>query len=328
MDLSAPYMGRTLNLLSLHVSTQDNNPQRLIKAECSTPLYLELNGMWNYLIDQQIDPIKKICRELNFKIDAPVVEEWFTERVDVPLVGIRYLLELFQRVNELSQSRIKNVLEKITRLRVCSGTSEIVWVPTNLCDDLLYFVGVIAGDGCLSSDTYRIRLEKTNEGYMRGVFKPLMERLFKIHVNLGKRERKGKKPTMVLEKKCKPLYRLLDIIFEVPKGKKAQKIRMPAIVQKLDPIDRVPYLTGLFDTDWGRYGGSFGTSTASKYLFKDMEKTLNELGIGNWRSRYKYRGHKSYHLRITPRFLPKLREILEERYPLKNPNRVIRRISP
>jgi hypothetical protein len=314
-------IGCTLNLFHLHDPRLDTSLRGLIRVRLVPPLRSRLKTICNDLSHHQLDPIDEIVEKFDFKVDRSIVERWLTRDKYIPLVGIQYLLVSLDQIHKLSLNTVKETLKNCTEMRVSTGPQNIIRIPASLSDDILYLAGVIIGDGCLCSATYRINIEKANPQYMRSVFKPLVEKLFRIHINFKVLKRPGKQQTILWIKKCKPLYRLLEKIFEIPRGEKARDARMSSLVRTLSPINRVPFLTGLFDTDWGSYGGTFGTSTASKHLLKDVKETLNKLNVDFTENEYCINGFKSYHLRIARSSISNLREILAGRYGLKNPKR-------
>ena len=42
----------------------------------------------------------------------------------------------------------------------------------------------------------------------------------------------------------------------IPEGKKSNIVSMPATVKELNPKERIPYIAGVVDTDWGISGNS------------------------------------------------------------------------
>ena len=321
VNFLSPIIGCTLNLFHLHDPRLDGSLRGLIRVRLTPPLRLKLRTICDELLYHQLDPVNEIAKKFDFKVNRSIVRRWLTKETSIPLVGIQYLLGSLDKIHKLSLNEVEETLRNCTEMRVSTGPQEIIRMPTSLSDDLLYLVGVITGDGCLCSGTYRINIEKANPQYMRSVFKPLVEKFFGIHVKFKVRQRSDKQQTILWEKKCKPLYRLFEKIFEMPRGEKARNVRMPSLVRALSPINRVPFLAGLFDTDWGSYGGTFGTSTASKHLLKDIKETLNRLNINFRENEYEFNGFKSYHLQIPRSSIPILRDILTRRYSLKNPKK-------
>lgn len=319
VNFLGPNIGRTLNLFHLHDSRLDDSLRSLIRVRLTPPLRSKLKTICDDLSYHQLDPVDEIVEKFDFEVDRSIVEGWLTKGTYIPLVGIQYLLVSLDQIYELSLNKVEETLRNCTEIRVSTGPQEIIRMPASLSDDLLYLAGVIIGDGCLCSSTYRINIEKANPQYMQSVFKPLVEKLFRIHVKFKMLQRSGKQQTILWEKKCKPLYRLLEKIFEIPRGEKARDVRMPSLVRALSPIDRVPFLVGLFDTDWGSYGGTFGTSTASKRLLQDVKGTLDGLNVDFRGNEYEFNGFKSYHLQIPRSSISTLRDILARRYGLKNP---------
>lgn len=321
MDFQSPNIGCTLNLFHLHDPHLDTSLRSLIQVKLSLTLRSRLKIICEELLDHRLDPVDEIVEKFDFKVDSSVVTRWLAKDTYMPLVGIQYLLVSLDQIHKLSLNEMEEILKGCAEMKVSTGPQETVQMPASLSDDLLYLVGVIVGDGCLCSSTYRINIEKANPQYMRSVFKPLVEKLFGIHVRLKVLQRFGKQQTILWEKKCKPLYRLFEKIFEIPRGEKARYVRMPSAVRALNPTDRIPFLVGLFDTDWGSYGGAFGTSIASKNLAQDMKETLKRLNINFEENEYEYNGFKSYHLRVSRNSLLALQNVLIRRYDLKNQKR-------
>lgn len=101
---------------------------------------------------------------------------------------------------------------------------------------------------------------------------------------------------------------------------------MPSIVRNLKPLERLPFVAGIVDTDWGRAGNSFGTHCASLPLIQDVIDTISDLAnitfspIKKFTQKGKY---KSYQTRIRKRDFRYFLRIFDSAYPLKNKERVI-----
>jgi len=204
-------------------------------------------------------------------------------------------------------------------------------LPTKVTPELLYFLGVVAGDGSLPIKyndkgvrNYAISIDKANGYFVRRILKPLAEKLFDIQWSCLSRKRMGRERIWTLQLYSKPLYMYLTKIFDFPEGKKTKKIRMPKIVMGMPAKDRLPYLAGIMDTDWGRIGHNFGTHVGSLGLLKDERETLEALlgcrmRITHSKQKQKY---DSYMMLVKRKDQPRLFSLLANSYMLKNPKRL------
>ncbi|HLC39521.1 MAG TPA: hypothetical protein VJJ76_01420 [archaeon] len=221
-----------------------------------------------------------------------------------------------------------NTIEFEINLQNCKH----VFLPRQITSDLLYFVGVLVGDGSLPKRfdkrgyrKYAIVIEKANEKYVKNVLKPLAEKLFKRAWSLYEIKRKNRQTKYSLCLNSRPLYEYFSKVFEIPEGKKANKVRMPTIIRKLPPKDRMPFIAGIIDTDWGSSGGErFGTHLASKQLLIDVLDAL-EVFLGK---KYEIREYlqkgkfKSYQTVISKSEKHHLFKLFQTYYPLRNEKRL------
>lgn len=245
-------VGGYLNLLGIF-SEKDNNYKKMI--------YLKLNG--------------------NKRFEALSVGS----RDTVQLNGIiKYL-------REFSRNRSRKDLEK-EFIRIIksvlyfeSFNSGKIYLPKRLSPDLLYFVGVVVGDGSLPikmSGNIRkhvVSIEKKNEIFMNDILRPLVESKFQTKWTLSERKRKDGRIIWNLYKQSKPLYRFLNFVFDLPEGKKSHIVRMPELVRELPVKRRIPFVAGVMDTDWGKSGNHFGAHMASKVLLEDIRNVLSVFNV-------------------------------------------------
>ncbi len=204
-----------------------------------------------------------------------------------------------------------------------------VQIPDKLNPELLYFVGVIVGDGSIpvkhngdGKRSFVITIEKANKEFIVSVLKPIAERLFGTEWSITTRLREGRKQTWCLYLYSKIVYRFLVGTFNLPEGEKSRKVRMPLLLRKLTPQERIPFISGLMDTDWGILGNSFGTHCSSKMLLVDTRDALKELlGINPKIKRYFQGKFVSYQMRLNVAQKAKLFNALETYFPLRNHKR-------
>lgn len=234
-------------------------------------------------------------------------------------------------LNELNKQAITNeLIESINTIRTFNGRE--IYLPKKLFPDLLYFLGVVAGDGSLpikhngeGQRNYVVSIEKANRYFILIILKPLAEGLFKIKWSWRSVKRYNRKRKWILYLYSKPLYFYLTKIFDFPEGKKHHKIRMPELIRKLRPINRIPFIAGVMDTDWGRTGeNKFGTHCASEKLLFDIRNTLKHFLSSKMKiKRYVQKGkYISYQMNIPKSHKPNLFKLLQTHFPLRNPKRI------
>lgn len=206
---------------------------------------------------------------------------WVNGELDIPLVALETLISIAAGSNEISKNDLLRDLQYVY-LR-SPNTREFTRIPLTLSDDLIYFVAVIIGDGCLTDTVrgmhiktrdYRIYLEVADKQLVENV-RILFHRLFNLNVQI----KQTKDGHWQFTKRNKPLVRFLNRIFELPVGVKAPHASIPTIVRSLQINRQVPFLTGILDTDLGLHNKSIGSNFASERFRDDLAELLQELGI-------------------------------------------------
>ena len=259
--------------------------------------------------------------------DYSPTREWLSGDSDIPLMALETLTNMAAENNEMHE---KNLLHKFPGY-IClrsPNTREFTKLPLTLSDDLLYFIAVIIGDGCLTDTVrgtrvkrrdYRICLEVADKHLIRNV-QFLFHKLF----NLNVRVRRTKNGCWECTKRNKPLVRFLNRIFNLPIGVKAQNVSIPAVVRSLPTDCQIPFLTGILDTDLGLHNKSVGSNFASERFRDDLVELLQKLGIDatTLPTYFKNGIYAQHEIRISKHSLPTLWRVVKA-YPLKNLNRRI-----
>ena len=114
-------------------------------------------------------------------------------------------------------------------------------------------------------------------------------------------------------------------MLEFPEGKKSKRIRIPKIIRDLPAEERLPFVEGTMDTDWGKINSDkFGTHCASKKLLGDIKKVLRELiGLDLKIKKYTQKNkYISYQMYIPKNSKDKFFNLLKNYFILKNPKRI------
>ena len=295
----SPVIRKKINLLRLF-NERDDNYRKKIYVKIS----IELKNILSYKTNEQY---------LTLDVIHDFVKKWSRGKTKKQV-----------------QEKIAQIISVISYFKTFNGKE--INLPNELSKDLSYFVGVITGDGSLpikhngqKQRNYVVSIEKANRKFISSFLRPLVKEIFDIKWSLITRKVKKKKKTWILYLYSKPLYRYLTQIFELPEGKKSYKIRMPSIIRNLKPHERIPFMAGVMDTDWGILGGDrFGVHCASKLLLEDTKNTLEELvkiklNVKKFKQKNKY---TSYQLIIPKKHKQNLFNVLQTYFPLKNHKRI------
>jgi len=144
--------------------------------------------------------------------------------------------------------------------------------------DLALFLGMLAGDGCLSINhngegyrIYPINFYNTNKKYV-DLFSDLFFKLFNVKGTIRGRERKNKLVLWEFEKYSVDLYKIINEDFEIACGKKALNVSIPSFILKGSNEIKKHFFLGLLITDGGiRKRGDIIFHLASKDLIYNLK---------------------------------------------------------
>lgn len=326
-----------LNLLLIHDGAEDDEPSAWIRFHVSH----EACGFFKVLTSSMTSQLHKgnshfleeLISCLPHEVTVESAKEWFKPRSHMPVAAVLSLLRIEQEILGKNEDEIANVAAQIIpRMEYfySSRNSEVsTKLPCRLSDDLLYLVGVIAGDGSLPRKRKRTRweypivIEKANEVYVRDIYVPLFEKIFDIKLRLRANTKVGRQPTWRAEIGSKPIYRYLTRLFDHPAGKKAGRLRISQIIRTSSPMRQLPYFAGLVDTDFGSLGAGMGITTASPRLVDDLSDLLSNIGVQTRRYEYlKDKKFKMYQLVVPNKNVDLLVQATTKTYAFKNPKRI------
>ena len=159
--------------------------------------------------------------------------------------------------------------------------------PKKTSNSLSYICGVLAGDGNIfvrkHKKDYRIKCvdnPKDEKEFYNDLLKPLFKKVFNVNIVVKEQD---SDTTYGFYIYSKSLVKYLTEIFELPIGKKYNKLKIPRILKKTSFI--IPFLRGLADTDFcitykkkGTYPCITGSSN-SKGFMKEIAFELKKLGL-------------------------------------------------
>lgn len=160
-------------------------------------------------------------------------------------------------------------------------------LPNTISPDLAYIVGVLAGDGNIfvrkDKHDYRIKCvgnPKDEIDFYKEIIAPLFSKVFNIELDLKYQD---SNTTYGFYIYSKSLVEFFNKIFELPIGRKYNKLKIPKIIK--DNNLTADFIRGLADTDFGitfrgnRKFPSIVGSSKSKNFFQEIAKELRSMGF-------------------------------------------------
>jgi flagellar protein FlaI len=168
-----------------------------------------------------------------------------------------------------------------------SINSKPVKLVREVNEGLSYAVGVLLGDGHVSSDGYYISATFDDESYMKAFTSAISEFLPESEPQV-----KRKPAYTVVTYGSRPFAEFLHRAFGIPKGRK-ESLDVPDLVLSNDELLR-HFIAGLFDADAyvDEKGPAIVLKTRSENLARKVWYALQRLGIMSTVSRVRNRGYK------------------------------------
>ena len=176
------------------------------------------------------------------------------------------------------------------------GSKKIIGIPLSITPNLTFLAGVIMGDGHLRKDKFGISIEMISKTILTLV-QQNFEKVFLFNVKIKrKKERIGKKQSWKIEFKSKVIWLLFNRLFEIPFGKKTDKIKVPEIIFNSDLICKKCFIEGLFLADGGIKNRKRICFTFSNEEFATgIKKLLEEFDVKGFLSKWM---HKNSHKKV------------------------------
>lgn len=232
--------------------------------------------------------VKKIIEELNKKFgskrnlakkleikESNIYHNWVKEEAkgNISFNNLKKLLKH-------SKIKLEEIAKNITGLSLYKGHK--IKIPLFLNEDLLYFAGLIVGDGDLSKhdNTISIRFSN-NQKELLNKFRYLSKKLFNVNCNTS---------SIKTDKRPESISFSSKIVFEILEklglchSPKSNKINLSKEFLSLDNKLIANYIKGLFDCNGSvikhKNGSSYvDLTTTSKKLAKKLQLVLLRYGI-------------------------------------------------
>jgi len=147
-------------------------------------------------------------------------------------------------------------------------------LPTEMTPELAEFIGLFVGDGSWHRDGLRFTVGKKQKDLIEHITK-LSNWLFKRHITICKKNKKGAYEVAILSKQIKEWLKFIGV-----KKDSANEVLIPDIImQSPEEVVRA-FIRGLFTTDGCiRESGHITYSTASKEMAETLQVLLLHIGI-------------------------------------------------
>jgi len=213
----------------------------------------------------------------------------------------------------------KNSYKLISR----RGLKRVIHIPKSIDNEICYLSGLIMGDGCLNiteEPKHGKRYRMTIDSIEKNTLKKLKE-ILKKRFNLITKIKRVKRAYRI-EIKCKPLVLFLNKIFQIKIGKKSFDTLIPSII-KDNKKYTYAFLSGLIDSDFGKYGKTMGISSRGRRLIKDISNFFDNEDIEYLKKTYILNDKPVYHLWLKTQSICKLINNCDYQYNIQHQNRKI-----
>ena len=202
--------------------------------------------------------VKEISSNLN--VSERLIYYWFKNQRPIPIDKLVELEEKFE-MSVLEEAYNKSKFMSI------NGVPNKTKICRELTLELCYLVGYIYGDGHLGKN-YDFLLTDFSEDNIL-VSRCLIKKIFGMDFKWGYRKDRN---YFFIDSSWKIGQILLNKLFEMPLGKKNNKLSLPRLINNAGKKERFSFCLGLLAAD---YGGNSFTQTSFN-LIKSINKILTE----------------------------------------------------
>jgi len=190
------------------------------------------------------------------KVNKITFDTWINGFYPYQVDKVFTLLELWKKScnksDEEYKGRIDLLFEKVDFFVPGKGGHRIK-LPKYITWKLLYFIGYLYGDGCISglescskNSEFALRFEDEYKEHIEKVVVPIAGELFGRKCKISKHTTANSYNFKI---QSKVLHIFVNKIFEMPLGKKLDSLRVPEIIKKLPFELKKYFIIGLFDAD-------------------------------------------------------------------------------
>lgn len=191
-------------------------------------------------------------------VSERLVYYWLKGERPVPVDKLRIITDLEKSYENANYFYINGVKQK-TKL------------PKNLTLKLSYLIGYIFGDGHIGKNDYGFSLSDASEKNII-LAQKLLKKIFNLSVNYRFREDRNYYEISV---SWKTGVLILNKVFEMPRGSKNGKLKIPQVIRNSSFINQVMFTLGFAAAD---FGGNSLTQT-SYHILLEIQQILLRLNL-------------------------------------------------
>ena len=249
-------------------------------------MHLEMKTNYNFpllnLIASSLQIKSQNCRDFY---------HWLKGQNPIPLPKFFKFVDLWKEICKKSSEDHANIIQRAFKISNHFSTKrgKKVKLPKSLTPNLAYLIGFISGDGSILDPIkekentgdfeFRISLTDENKYVLKYYINPYFKSLFGIEGRYYKYKNKNAYGYYI---SAKILFLFIHKICELPKGKKAGKLKIPKVILQSNNKIKAHYLAGFFDSDGfitvnKKIG--FGLGKKERNLMEELKKLFTELDI-------------------------------------------------
>lgn len=207
-----------------------------------------------------------------------LVYRWIRGERPISLKDLQRILNLLKNKNDKDWWKL--IFDQMTY--VSAGYSKKVILPKNLSNDLLYFLGSLSGDGCISTDRKTISISGDDRDYLNFLASEV-NKLFKTRATII-----PIKNYYVVAMYSRAIVAYFDIVWNFPIGKKDDFGSLIRRLKELPLKLQLLFCSGFLDTDGGTltYEGIlkgnkpyFEVAQSKKDILTFIKDCLSNVGI-------------------------------------------------
>lgn len=237
----------------------------LVKAD------LYIHGISSLVVEILKDnkiSISDLSREL--KVHKSLIYRW---KQNTP-ISVKNFFCLCKKTTN-SEFYINKAYELFTEFSSRNGNA--IKLPKYLDNELSYLIGVIVGDGGISSERSTLSISGSKNELLN--ISKIFNKVFSINPKIISFKNYSEFIVNSL-----PLKYFLIYVFELPEGKKKNRIRVPFIIRKSEHINQMSFIYGFYNSDGSLSERKYNRKTlamkqSTKILLEDINEILNKNNI-------------------------------------------------
>jgi len=212
------------------------------------------------------------------------------------------MMKMFNEyINEIRKDRFTRIFKLDDKIlcKQITGRKRLITIPLQNSPDLSFLAGIIIGDGYLGSEKRRIQIEMSDKNILEEILKAFYS-IFGIKTRLRKvkKQKENYLQTWRIVFESKEISLLFNKIFEIPLGKKSDKVKVPSVIFTSNSECKKSFIRGLFFADGSFKKKTIRFSSSSQKLLEGLQKLFQEMGFQSVKRYYKNKRYNKYYFEL------------------------------